>query len=237
MEAVWGRGLVWIVAAAAAAVLPASALAGPRADYKQMFTTAVPGASTGTDTQILYKNPDDPNAKPIPVREEVFTFPDGTTFDDSVVPACKASDLQVELMGTKACPPASHTGVGIGDTTMTGFPGAGENALDVDGWNDGSGTLLYGRDHQTGIGFATRAKRQGNVITVEVPRSPGGPPDGESALRNVHNVFGARTKAGRFYIGTPSTCPASGVWTFKGHFTFADGAVEDDTYEMACNGG
>jgi hypothetical protein len=225
------------VAAAAAVALPAAAQAGPRADYKQMFTTSVPGASTGTDTQILYKHPDDPNAKPIPVRQEVFTFPEGTTFDDSVVPACKASDLEVQLMGPSACPRASWTGQGIGDTTMTGFPGAGESAIDVDGWNDGSGTLLFGRDHQTGIGFATRARRQGRVITVDVPRTPGGPPDGESALRWVHNVFGARSRAGRFYIGTPGTCPASGVWTFTAHLTFADGAVEDDTYEMACNGG
>ena len=37
-----------------------------------MFTTPVPGTSTGTDTQILYKNPSDPEARPIPVRQEVF---------------------------------------------------------------------------------------------------------------------------------------------------------------------
>src|SRR3954452_5317286 len=116
MEAVWGRGLVWIVAAAAAAVLPASALAGPRADYKQMFTTAVPGASTGTDTQILYKNPNDPKAKPIPVRQDFFTFPDGTTYDASVVPDCNASALEIMLFANDACPALSWIGGGIGDT-------------------------------------------------------------------------------------------------------------------------
>src|SRR6266550_2934478 len=97
---------------------------------------------------------------------------------------------------------------------MTGFPGTSENALDVDGWNDGSRLLLYGRDHQSGIGFATRAKRQGRTMTVEVPRSPGGPPDGESALRRAHNVFQARSLGDRAYVRTPPICPVSGAWTF-----------------------
>jgi hypothetical protein len=38
------------------------------------------------------------------------------------------------------------------------------------------------------IRFVTRARRGGHVVTVEVPRTPGGPPDGESALRRVHNL-------------------------------------------------
>jgi hypothetical protein len=220
--------------AAAAAVAAPSAQAGARADYQQMFTTPVPGASTGTDTRILYKNPNDPDAKPIPVRREVFTFPAGTTYDESVVPDCNASDAEIMLLGKSACPPESWMGQGIGDTTMTGFPGAGETALDVDGWDQRGEMVLFGRDHATGIGFVTRAQRKGQVITVEVPRSPGGPPDGESALRRVHNVFAARSLGTRAYTRTPPTCPQSGVWTFKAQLTFADGVVEKDVYRMPC---
>src|SRR4051812_730456 len=161
------RGTVTLLVAAAVAALPAAAQAGPRADYKQMFSTPVPGASTGTDTQILYKHPDDPNAKPIPVRREVFTFPEGTRYDDTVVAVCKASEAEVELRGPAACPPESWMGGGLGDTSMTGFPGAGETELLVDGWNDGSGLLLLGRDKQSGVGFATRARRNGRVVTVD----------------------------------------------------------------------
>jgi len=220
--------------AAAAAVAAPGAQAGARADYKQMFTTSVPGASTGTDTQILYKNPSDPDAKPVPVRREVFTFPAGTTYDESVVPDCNASDVEIMLRGRSACPPESWMGQGLGDTTMTGFPGAGETALDVDGWDDAGDMVLFGRDHTSGIGFVTRARREGQVVTVEVPRSPGGPPDGEGALRRVHNVFAARSLGTSAYTRTPPTCPRSGVWTFRGQFTFADGVVEHDVYRMPC---
>jgi hypothetical protein len=228
-----GRAILGVLAAGAIAALPAAAQAGPRADYKATFSTPVPGASTGTDTQILYKHPDDPDAKPIPVRQERFTLPEGTEFDTSVVPACKASKLEVELEGKAACPPESHVGAGLG-SLMTGFPG-GETPMEVDGWNDGSGLLLLaGSKGPPSIKLATRAIRRGRVITVDVPRSPGGPPDWESAIRRVHNVFDPRALGDRAYMRTPGVCPAGGVWTFKAHFTFADGAVEDDSYDMPC---
>jgi hypothetical protein len=227
-------GAIFAVVAAAAAVVAPGAHAGARADYKQMFTTSVPGTSTGTDTQILYKNPSDPNAKPIPVRREVFTFPAGTTYDESVVPDCNASDAQIMLLGKSACPPDSWMGGGLGDTTMSGFPGAGETAIDVDGWDDAGVMVLFGRDHASGIGFVTRARREGQVVTVDVPRTPGGPPDGESALRRVHNVFAARSLGSRAYTRTPPTCPRSRVWTFRAQLTFADGVVEQDVYRMPC---
>src|SRR4051794_5538385 len=220
-----------VMLAAAAAAAP-GASAGPRADYKQMFTTQVPGKSTGTDTRILYKNPNDPEAKPIPIRREVFTFPAGTTYDESVVPDCNASDAEIMLLGTSACPPESRLGGSIGDTSMTGF--GGETAVDVDGWDQGGDLVLWGRDHQFGIGAVAHARRKGQVVTVEVPRTPGGPPDGENALRRVHHVFPARSAGKRAYSRTPRKCPKSGAWTFKAAFTFADGVVEHDVYRMRC---
>jgi hypothetical protein len=223
-----------LVAAALVGVFPATARAGPRADFEQFFSTPVPGASTGIETKILYKNPADPNGKPVPVREEVFTFPDGTGFDDPVVPMCTASDLEVELTDGAACPAPTWVGRGIGDTTMTGFPGAGETPIDVDGWNADDGVILLGGSKQLHLRFATRAIRHGHTITVQVPRTPGGPPDGESALRRVDNAFGARSLGTRAYLRTPGTCPASGAWTFTARFTFADGVVENDSYDMPC---
>ena len=226
--------LILVLVAGIAAMLPATARAGPRADYRQAFTTPVPDASTGTDTRILYNNPSDPAAKPIPVRREVFTFPKGTSFDSSVVPDCTASDLELELLGRSACPAESWIGGGRGDTVMSGFPGAGETAIDLDGFDYDAGARLIGGPHPFGPRTATRAVRRGRVITVEVPRSPGGPPDGETALRRIHNVFGARSAGGRAYTRTPTVCPPSGSWTFSADFTFADGVVEHDAYNMPC---
>ena len=218
--------------AAIAALLAPAASAGVRADYQQMFTTSAPGTSTGTDTRILYKNPNDPEAKPIPIRQEVFTFPAGTTYDESVVPDCNASDPEILLLGTSACPEESWIGGSQGDTSMTGF--GGETAVDVDGWDQHGDAVLWGRDHQFGIGAVAHARRQGQVVTVDVPRTPGGPPDGENALRRVHHVFPARSAGTRAYMRTPSECPPSGKWTFRAQFTFADGAVERDVYRMPC---
>jgi len=217
----------------AALALPAAAQAGPRAEYRQVFTTSALGASTGVETQLLYKHPDDPDAKPIPVREERFTLPKGTTFDNAVVPPCHASDLEVMLLEDAACPPESHIGGGEG-TTMSGFPGAGEMAFTVDGWEDGTGTILLAGAKEFHLRFVTRARRDGRVVTIPVPAEPGGPPDGQNALRRAHSLFEARSLGERAYIRTPPSCPASGVWTFAARFTFADGAVEHDRYDMPC---
>jgi len=227
-------GIIALVAATAAAIAPA-AQAGARADYTQTFTTSAPGTSTGTDTRILYKHPADPDAKPIPVRREVFTFPAGTTYDETVVPDCTASDLELTILGPSACPAETRLGGGHGDTMMTGFPGAGETALDLDAWDDGGDLLLLGGTREPPIRQVAHARRQGQVVTVDVPRSPGGPPDAESALRRIHHVFPARSLGSRAYMRTPPSCPPSGVWTFRAQFTFADGAVEEDVSEMPCD--
>src|SRR4051812_29755821 len=216
------------------AVCAPCAHAGVRADYAQSFTIPVPGAPTGSDTQILYKHPSAPARKPIPVRREVFTFPSGTTYDEGVVPDCTASDLELMVFGPSACPAASQTGASDGDTTMAGFDNS-EQAADVYGWDDHGDTLLLGGSHDIPpLRFVAHAVRSGQVVTVEVPQTPGGPPDGESALRRVHHVFPARSLGSRAYTRTPRTCPRSGYWTFKGEFTFADGVVERDVYRMPC---
>lgn len=227
--------VIFVLAAVLAAAMPGAAQAGSRSDYRHWYSSSVPGASVGTSTQIVYRHPDDPKAKPIPVRREVFTFPEGTQFDNSVVPYCTATETQLELFGEAACPPESRIGGGVGNTMMTGVPLAGESPLEVDAWNYESGVLLLGAGAQVpGLRQATRARRQGRVVTVDIPPSVGGPPDGETALRRVLNVFEARSSGDRAYVRAPSTCPASGVWTFQVTFTWADGAVTDDVSTMPC---
>ena len=226
-----GRLAVLLVAAMAAA--PA-AYAGPRVDYEQAFTTQVPGKSTGTEVRLLYKNPNDPKGKPIRVRREEFTLPAGTTYDQTVVPDCTASDAEILLFGMSACPAASHIGASHGATSMSGF-GTGEDPIDMDFWDDAGVLVLWGRSHQfPEIGAVARGHQKGQTMTVDIPRSPGGPPDGESAVRRVHNVFPARSAGKRAFVRTPRTCPRSRVWTFRARFTFADGAVERDVYRMRC---
>jgi hypothetical protein len=229
------RAMAVTVAACAVAMLPSAAHAGQRADYRQAFTTPVPGASTGIDTQILYKHPDDPDAKPIPIRQEIFTFPIGTTFDNTVVPDCTVSDIELQLQGESACPAESWIVSGHGNTTVTGFPGAGETPIRTNGFDYGSGRFrVIGGAEGFPLRFIAHGRREGRTNTVEIPRTPGGPPDGEGALRRVHNVSPARSLGRRAFVRTPRKCPSTGVWTFKARLTFADGAIERAVHRMPC---
>ena len=218
-----------------AVALPAAADAGPRADYRQVFTTDRPGASTGIDTQILYKHPDDPNAKPIPIRQEIFTFPKGTRFDDSVVPDCTVSDEQLRLQGESACPEETRVVSGHDNTSMTGFPGSGETPILVNGFKYGGGKFrVLGQAEGFPLRYVAHGRRVGRVTTVEIPQTPGGPPDGQGALRRIHNIAPARSAGRRAAIRTPRKCPSSRVWTFKVRMTFADGTVERNVHRMPC---
>jgi hypothetical protein len=225
-------GLLLAVLVAATAALPAIAHAGPRVDFKMTYTSRDVRRSTGVDVWLLYKRPGHPEAKPVPVREERFTFPAGTTFD-AVVPRCTASDLELVLAGPSACP-ASWVGAGHGDTIMTGFPGEDETPVRVEALLDGSELKLVTRPKGFPIWFVAHGKTRGRVTTVTIPRSPGGPPDGESALRRVHNVFPARSRDGHAFTRTPPACPRSHRWTFRASFAFSDGVVEHDAYRMRC---
>jgi hypothetical protein len=227
-----------LLAAGAVAGLPAAALAGPRVDYKQWFSTAVPGASAGASTKLLYKHPADADAKPIAVRREVFIFPKGTRWGDAAVPDCTASEQELETMGEAACPANTRLGAGQG-TFMTGFPVAGEAPMEFDIFDATGTTFLVLGAPKDGppLREATRGRRRGRVVTVDVPRPPGGPPEGESVLRRVHQIIEPHLLGGRASMRTPLVCPASGVWTFKARFTFADGVVERDVHRMRCRRG
>jgi hypothetical protein len=229
------RAVAATFAAGVAAVLPAGAHAGPRFDYRQVYTTPVPGASAGIDTKILYKHPDDPKAKPIPVRKEVFTFPRGSKFDESVVPDCTVPDLVLQLQGKEACPDETWIGGGHNNTNMTGFQGTEETPITVDAFEHGGGRFrVVGGPEEYPVRLVAHGRRVGRVTTVEVPPSPGGPPDGQSALRRIRNIFPPRSLGDRAYVRTPPKCPKSGVWTFKARLTFADGGVETNLHRMRC---
>jgi hypothetical protein len=230
--------ILGLLVAGAVAWLPATALAGPRVVFKQWFSTAVPGASTGVATKILYRHPDDADAKPIAVRREVFIFPKGTRWGDAAVADCTASEQELETMGEAACPPDTRLGVGQG-TFMIGFPAAGETPMEFDIFDSTGTTFLVLGAPKDGppLRDATRGRRRGRVVTVDVPRPPGGLPDGESVLRRVHQIIDPHRLGGRASMRTPRVCPASGVWTFKARFTFADGVVDRAVHRMRCRRG
>ena len=118
---------------------------------------------------------------------------------------------------------------------MTGFPGTGETPITANAFQHGGGRFrVVGAAEGFPLRFLAQGRREGRITTVEIPRTPGGPPDGQSALRRIHNVFPARSLGRRASIRTPPRCPSSGVWTFRARLTFADGGVEQNVHRMPC---
>lgn len=210
------------------------AYSAARQELSMRYTNGALGVSTGTEVTIRFRNPSDPDGKPIPVRRETFVFPRGTRLDPAVVPACNAIPAALMLLGESACPPETRVGGGTA-TAVSGSPFDPVH-IEIDGFENGSGLTLLSTVRGLGIRFVAHAVRNGRTLTVDYPRSPGGPPDGETALREVNNVFVARSAATRAYVRTPSRCPRSGHWTFIGRFTYADGVTQTARASQRCRG-
>jgi hypothetical protein len=233
----YGRRIMkWTVYALAAAVAMASAgvaagTTGKRADFALGFSTKSRGARAALVLHVVYKSPGDPNGKPSPIRTVVIQAPRGTRFHTGAVAKCTASDDDLQLEGSGACPPASRIGAGK-LTADTGFgPPVDPVAGDLTLFNSGTAIVEVvtapGTDRVLGI---DRLKIAGSTLTGHPPTTPGGPPDGETAVRQID--FTIEKKTG--YVTTPRTCPRSRRWTASGTFGFKDGSEETLTSRSAC---
>jgi hypothetical protein len=227
----------WTVYALAAAVVMASAggaagTTGKRADFSLGFTTKARGARTALALHLVYKAPGgDRNAKPSPIREAVIRAPSGTRFHTGAVARCDASDDELRAEGTGACPSGSR----IGSGKLTADTGFGPPIDPVEGdltlFNGGDEVIEVvtapGTDRVVGM---DRLKITGSTLTANPPTTPGGPPDGETAVRRID--FTIERKTG--YVTTPRTCPRSRRWVASGTFGFKDGAEETLRSRAAC---
>ena len=179
--------------AALAGAAPADADSTPAGDFSFRFSSPQPNVSAGLELRQLYKRPDDPNAKPSPVRRFLFAAPEGTVFDGSAVPACAATDQEFQQLGRAACPPGSVVGEGF-ITVMTGMPGEQPFALDTTVFNGGDGIIELFTEQGTGVFLSIeRPKFRGpNAFEdPEIASTPGGPPDFQSAAREAFIEFPA----------------------------------------------
>lgn len=218
-------------AVALVAVTGAGATTGERADFDLGFSTADPGARADLSLHIVYKAAGDPDAKPSPIRKVVVATPAGTRFDTDAVPACTASDDELKAQGSGACPPESRIGSGK-LVAVTGFgPPADPVPADLTLFNTGDSILEVvtapGTDRVLGT---DRLKISGSTVTGAPPVTPGGPPDGETSVRQIDFTIERDTG----FVITSANCPASGRWTSTGTFGFKDGAEETLTSEAPC---
>ena len=146
-------------------------------------------------------------------------LPDGLRFDTTAVPQCTASDAEIQVLGTNACPSDSELTVGS-FSAITGFgppidPLKGEDHV-FNGRNQfieiitAPGTPISPVvDHLT---------ISGSTLTAHPPAAPGGPPDGQGAVRSLDFRFPARTAGPKSLVTTPPECPNSKLWTTTATF-------------------
>jgi hypothetical protein len=212
-----------LVAAAALAFAAPPALGGsrPRADFAMDFSAKRPNHATAIHLKILYKGRD-PQGKPSPIKKIVLRAPRGTRFDSHALPRCKASDQELLAGGDDACPPASRLGSGT-LTAMTGFPGPAATVVThVTIYNTATGNVELVKEASSGKPVATdRFRIEGRTWTAHPPDTPGGPPDGKTAVRRIDFTYAPKAR----WAITPRGCPASGRWRSSGAFTYADGVT------------
>jgi hypothetical protein len=187
-------------------------------DFKIGFTSSDPGAYTAMTLHILYKSADGENAKPPQIQKVALQLPAGTQVNPKAIPACAASDQEIQLEGKQACPPQSELGHGtLTVDTGTGSP-VDPFATEVTLYNTPQGFVEIAQYPNTNFTLGIdRATLNGTTYNETPPQTPGGPPDGQTTVREVNFTFSAPG-----YFRTPSACPAEGVWTSRGTFTQAD---------------
>jgi hypothetical protein len=217
--------------ALAGAIGAAGATTGKRADFALGFSTKSRGARAALTLHVVYKAPGDRDAKPSPIRKVVVRAPSGTRFHTGAVPKCEASDDELKAEGSGACPAESRIGTGK-LTADTGFgPPIDPVAGDLTLFNAGTAIIEVvtapGSDRVLGT---DRLRILGSTLTGNPPATPGGPPDGETAVRQIDFTIERRTG----YVTTPRACPRSRRWVATGTFGFKDGAEETLESRGAC---
>jgi hypothetical protein len=180
---------------------------------------------------IVYRDPAHPNAKPSPVRRLVIWAPAGTVFAGSAVPRCQASDTELMTLGGSACPAASQVGAGT-LVAVTGFgPPIDPYTTDLAAFNDGHGLAEVVSDQHTGLTVGTdRVEIEGSILSATPPAEPGGPPDGQTAVRAIDLRV-----PNKGYVVTPPACPSGGSWRSYASFTFANGTTQTASAATPCS--
>jgi hypothetical protein len=210
------------------------------------FTTAKPGAPTGSRFDATWHDPNDPNnpdAKPPALQTLIVTYAPGTVIDTSALPRCTASDAELMLEGASACPAASQLGTGQ-FVTDEGSPSPFPRYITYAAW------LFNNTGEQVGFSQSTdppmnppvrntsRGKIEGATVTTTLPTFPsGGPPDNpDTALKTMDISGGPIVNGRRAYLRTPPSCPASGYWTTKTTFVYHDGVSQTVETHSPCHG-
>jgi len=222
------RGLAALLAGAAAMPAPAAAQEA-RTEYSMTFSEQRPGSRSAMRINIVYRSPGNRRAKPPALRAVLLELPQGTTLRGARLPACQATDADFRLLGRGACPGETR----IGQGTLTAITGFGFPVdpfhTDVVIYNvpGGFAEVVFMPGSNTVLAL-DRAEVSGTEARLAPPETPGGPPDGRTAVRRIDLSFSPR------YALTPVGCPKDARWHSRGTFDFADGTTVSDGASTPC---
>ena len=221
-----------ILVAALVALAPGVAQGAPRAEMSLRFGNQKPGAVTSMHLGVLYRGAGEPDSKPSPIHSATIETPAGTRLASASIPPCAADDEEFSARGRDACPAESRLGAGT-LTAITGFgPPFDPFPTDVTVFKTAEGWVEVVQRPGTSVGLgADRARIKGSTVVLSPPPTPGGPPDGRTAIRDVDLDFPATG-----FVGAPPACPADGLWRARGAFTFEDGVTATATATTPCRG-
>ena len=222
---------------AAVLAAPASAQSPSRQTATAQFTDQRPAASSGLRISIDYRNPADRAAKPFGVASTIIRLAPGARIDTGVPARCTLDDADLMANGSRGCPGSSV--VGSGTVTIATTDANPTATMDVTLINNANELIFLTQTQTTpSTRMVIRSPVRGNTITTDIPRLPGGPPDGVAAIRTVELRIGAQTKREGSnllgYVTTPSACPSSNVFANSATFAYFDGVSQTVPSNSAC---
>ncbi len=225
--------------AAALGVLTATfLLAGPAFGSPQFVSTFeggylahTPRTPSGFQALATWGDPGEPGGKPKELSRIKVDFAPGARLNTAALPACKASDLDVQVQSVRACPKStivgSVRGQGLypGSTPFNTYAtlfNARRQIIVVVTLDSRKGRLL--------TNFRDDVRRSSITVNLKVP--------GNISLIRFHAVVprhSRKVKGKRqTYFTTPATCPPAGVWTNTATFSYEDGTSDRHAVPTPC---
>lgn len=220
-------------AAIAVALAAAAALASPQfgSTFELAYKPAKPGMSGGIHTFMTWSDPGEPNGKPKRLTQIRFRFHPGTRIDTRALTQCRASDADMRIEGTRACPKGSRLGFATSRVITASTPADRTN---IRFFNASQEIIVLVRVEDRTLAVY-RDDIKGRVVTVNLDL-----PSGLSLLEldaTIRPHARGRGKRRRVYFRTPPRCPPSGEWTTTVVFTYVDGSSESHVDGSPCRNG
>lgn len=216
------------LALALCSAAPALAQGPARQTASVLFSTQLPGTGSGLHISIDYRNPTDPQAKPYAVQRILTSLDPGSRIDTSVPARCDLSDADLMANGARGCPAASIVGSGM--VTLSSLNSTPSTTAAVTLVNNTDELIFVIEAASTPARMIIRSPIRGATITNDIPRLPGGPPDGATAVRTadltINPVSRRDGRQLRNYITTPAVCPASNHFSNSATLTYFDGITQ-----------